>query len=292
MELTQFFTPKQKDYELIDAGDGMRLERFERYILARPDPQALFPKTLSEKKWQEADALFIRKGTHTEWKISNQLPKSWPISYGGLTLSIQPTSFKHVGLFPEQLSNWIWIEKQIKHSKRKDIQVLNLFGYTGGASLIALKNGAQVTHVDGSKSTYVWGKKNQELSKLSDKQMKWLIDDATSFLKKEIKRKRQYDAIIMDPPSFGHGPNGELWKIEEQFPALIELCKKALSDDPLFFLINGYAAGFSPLTYKNNLLFLEEKYKGSFEYGELLLEPTSDSRKKLSAGFVVRWSRG
>lgn len=291
MELTQFLTPKQKDYELIDAGDGMRLERFGEYILARPDPQALFPKTLSEKEWSAADALFIRKGGHTEWKISKKLPKAWSISYGGLTLSIQPTSFKHVGLFPEQLSNWLWIEKQIKKANRKDLKVLNLFGYTGGASLIAAKTGAQVTHIDGSKATYVWGKKNQDLSKINDASIKWLIDDAIAFLKKEIKRKRFYDAIIMDPPSFGHGPNGELWKIEEQFPQLIELCKKVLSEDPIFFLVNGYAAGFSPLTYKNNLLFLEKEFGGSFEYGELLIEPTADLEKKLACGFTVRWSK-
>lgn len=291
MELTQFLTPKQKDYELLDAGDGMKLERFGTFLLARPDPQALFPKTLPEASWNAADARFLRKGAHTEWIVKKNLPKSWPISYGGLTISIQPTSFKHVGLFPEQLSNWVWMDKQIKKSGRKNIKVLNLFGYTGGASLVCAKAGGEVTHIDGSKATYVWGKKNQELSGLKNKEMKWLIDDTMSFLKKEIKRKRTYDVIIMDPPSFGHGPNGELWKIEEHFSLLIELCKKVLSDDPLFFVINGYGAGFSPVTYKNNLLFLEEKYKGTFEYGELLLELSADTDKKLSAGFVVRWSK-
>jgi 23S rRNA (cytosine1962-C5)-methyltransferase len=291
MELNQFLTPKQKDYELIDAGDGMKLERFGKYILSRPDPQALFEKTLDEKKWNLADAFFIRKGKFTEWKMKDNLPNSWNIEYGSLKLQIKPTSFKHVGLFPEQLSNWIWIEKKIKESKRKDLKVLNLFGYTGGASLTSLKCGAEVVNVDGSKATYIWARKNQELSNLKDAKVRWLIDDAISFLKKEVKRKNKYDIIMMDPPSFGHGPNGELWKIEENFLEIISLCEKVLSEDPLLFLINGYSSGFSPVTYKNNLLFLKDKFSGSFEYGELLTEVSSNPDKKLSSGFVVRWSR-
>lgn len=289
MELTQYITPKQKDYELIDAGEGMKLERFGTYLLMRPDPQALFPKTLDESHWQKADARFLRKGSHTEWVINQKLPASWVIEYGSLKLQIKPTSFKHVGLFPEQLSNWIWIEKTIKQSKRKNIKVLNLFGYTGGASLAALYAGTDVTHIDGSKATYAWGKKNQELSGLQTGKIRWLIDDTMSFLKKEIKRKNTYDAIIMDPPSFGHGPNGELWKIEEHFIELMNLCQKVLSDKPLFFVVNGYGSGFSPIAYKNNLLFLEEQFGGSFEYGELLLETTANKDKKLPTGFVVRW---
>ncbi len=289
MELTHYITPKQKHYELIDAGEGMKLERFGTYILMRPDPQALFPKTLTDADWQKADARFIRKGSHTEWIVNPHLPASWVIDYGKLKLQIKPTSFKHVGLFPEQLSNWLWIEKTIKNSKRKNVKVLNLFGYTGGASLSALSAGADVTHIDGSKATYTWGKKNQDLSDLKEGKIRWLIDDTMAFLKKEIKRKNTYDAIIMDPPSFGHGPNGELWKIEEHFIELIELCKKVLSDKPLFLMINGYGAGFSPIAYKNNLLFLEQQFGGSFEYGELLLETTADTQKKLPTGFVIRW---
>jgi 23S rRNA (cytosine1962-C5)-methyltransferase len=298
-----FLTPKQKSYELIDAGDGMKLERFGTYILARPDPEALFPRTLSDKDWQNADARFLRKGKHTEWIIKKTLPASWTIDYGGLVLQIKPTSFKHVGLFPEQLSNWLWIEKIIKNNftprpslQRRGIdtpspKVLNLFGYTGGASLACAQAGAEVTHIDGSKSVYSWAKKNQTLSNLTDAKMRFLIDDALLFLKKEIKRKAVYDAIIMDPPSFGHGPNGELWKIEEQLVELFSLAFKVLSPQPLFFLINGYSAGYSVTTYKNNLEHLVKKYGGTIEVGELQLECTSDTLKKLPAGIVARWSR-
>ncbi len=286
-----FLTPKQKDYELIDAGDAMKLERFGSYILARPDPEALFPKTLPEKVWDNADARFIRKGKHTEWITAQNLPNSWNISYGNLMMAIKPTSFKHVGLFPEQLSNWLWIEKTIKQSKRSDMKVLNLFGYTGGASLVASRAGAQVTHIDGSKSVYSWAKKNQELSGLQDNTIRWLIDDVVAFLKKEIKRKATYDAIIMDPPSFGHGPNGELWKIEESLVELFALAFKVLSPHSVFFLINGYSAGYSVTTYKNNLEFLVKKYGGTIEVGELQLECSSDPSKKLPAGIVARWSR-
>jgi 23S rRNA (cytosine1962-C5)-methyltransferase len=289
--IEEYLTPKQKDYELIDAGDGMKLERFGDCILARPDPEALFPRTLKESEWSKADARFIRKGAHTEWLVSKKIPASWIISYGKLKLEIKPTSFKHVGLFPEQLSNWVWLEKKIKNSPNKNPKLLNLFGYTGGASLVCAQAGGEVTHVDGSKSVYGWARKNQDLSGLMDKKIKWLIDDSISFLKKEIKRGVRYDGIIMDPPSFGHGPNGELWKIEEQLVELFTLCFKALSTDPIFFLVNGYSAGYSVQTYKNNLVPLLEKHGGKIETGELLLEIKSDSSKKLPAGIVVRWSK-
>jgi 23S rRNA (cytosine1962-C5)-methyltransferase len=286
-----YLTPRQKEYELIDAGEGMKLERFGKYIVSRPDPEALFPKTLPERDWAKADARFLRKGKHTEWLVSKKVPTSWTMAYGQIKLQIKPTSFKHVGLFPEQLSNWLWIEKIIKQSKNKAPKILNLFGYTGGASLVAAQAGASVTHIDGSKSVYSWAKKNQELSGLSDTKIRFLIDDAVLFLKKEIKRKSAYDAIIMDPPSFGHGPNGELWKIEEQLTQLFDLAFKVLSDQPIFFLVNGYSAGYSVTTYKNNLEYLVKKYGGSIEVGELQIQCTSDTTKKLPAGIVARWNR-
>ncbi len=289
--IEEYLTPKQKDYELIDAGDGMKLERFGDYVLSRPDIEALFPKTLAESEWSKADARFIRKGTHTEWLVSKKIPTSWIIPYGKLKLEIKPTSFKHVGLFPEQLSNWVWLEKKIKNTSKENPKILNLFGYTGGASLVCAQAGGEVTHVDGSKSVYGWARKNQDLSGLSDLKIKWLIDDSVSFLKKEIKRGVRYDGIIMDPPSFGHGPNGELWKIEEQLVELFTLCFKVLSADPIFFLVNGYSAGYSVQTYKNNLIELQKKHGGKIETGELLLEIKSDSSKKLPAGIVVRWSK-
>lgn len=289
--INEYLLSEQKDYELKDAGDGMKLERFGDYILARPDPEALFPKTLPEKEWGKADARFLRKGSHTEWIVSKTMPASWVIDIGTLRMQIKPTSFKHVGLFPEQVSNWEWLASMIKKSKRKDVKVLNLFGYTGGATLVCAQAGAEVTHIDGSKSTYMWAKKNQELSGLSEVKIKLLIDDTISFLKRELKRGNVYDGIMMDPPSFGHGPNGELWKIEEQLTELFSLAFKVLSLEPLFFLVNGYSSGYSVTTYKNNLLPLVKRYGGNIETGELVIPCTSNPDKKLPAGIVARWSK-
>lgn len=289
--IKEYVLPNQKDYELLDAGDGMKLERFGDYVLARPDPEANFPKTLTEKQWSKADAKFIRKGTHTEWILSKKMPASWNVEIGTLRMQIKPTSFKHVGLFPEQATNWEWLSTTIKKSKRKNLKVLNLFGYTGGATLACAGAGAEVTHIDGSKSTYMWAKKNQELSNLSDVKIKMLIDDSISFLKRELKRGNVYDGIIMDPPSFGHGPNGELWKIEESLTELFSLAFKVLSLDPVFFLVNGYSSGYSVTTYKNNLLPLIKRYGGSIETGELVIPCTSHPDKKLPAGITARWSK-
>jgi 23S rRNA (cytosine1962-C5)-methyltransferase len=250
----------------------------------------LFPKTLSEKEWGKADARFLRKGAHTEWILSKKMPASWNVEIGTLRMQVKPTSFKHVGLFPEQVSNWNWLTDTIKKSKRKQVKVLNLFGYTGGASLACTQAGAEVTHIDGSKSTYTWAKKNQELSGLSEVKIKFLIDDSISFLKRELKRGNVYDGIIMDPPSFGHGPNGELWKIEESLVALFESAFKVLSLEPLFFLVNGYSSGYSVTTYKNNLFPLVKRYGGKIETGELVIPCTSNPDKKLPAGIVARWS--
>lgn len=286
-----YILSKQKDYELLDAGEGMKLERFGDYVLARPDPEANFPKTLSVKEWGKADARFLRKGAHTEWIVSKKMPASWVVDIGTLRMQVKPTSFKHVGLFPEQVSNWEWLASTIKKSKRKDVKVLNLFGYTGGATLACAQAGAEVTHIDGSKSTYTWAKKNQELSGLSEVKVKLLIDDSIAFLKRELKRGNVYDGIIMDPPSFGHGPNGELWKIEEQLGELFALSFKVLSLDPLFFLVNGYSSGYSVTTYKNNLLPLMRRYGGNVDIGELLIPCSADIDKKLPAGITARWSK-
>ena len=283
-------TTKQKDYELIDSGEGFKLERYGDYILSRPDPEALWKKNLSDKEWKNIDLEFIRNGTKNKWIIKHDTPNNWNISYSSLSFNIKPTSFKHIGLFPEQLSNWKWMEEIIKNSKNKKPTVLNLFAYTGGATLVVAKSGAEVCHVDGSKSAVEWARLNAEISGLKDAPIRWLIEDVTLFLKREVKRGRKYDAIIMDPPAFCHGPKDEIWKIEEGFLNLMDLCKQVLSEDPLFILINGYTAGYSSIVYENNLIDLMKDYKGKIEGGELVIEESS-SKRLLPCGIFARWEK-
>lgn len=284
---------KQKEYELVDSGEGQKLERYGDFLMSRPDPEALWKKNLDEKEWGKAHLEFIRSGTKNKWIIKNGVPNSWDISYGNLKFLIKPTSFKHIGLFPEQLSNWKWMEEKILKAstiKDKKVSVLNLFAYTGGATLAAAKAGAEVAHVDASKNAVEWARKNAELSGLKDAPIRWLIEDVILFLKREVKRGRKYDAIIMDPPAFGHGPKDELWKIEEDFLSLMSLCKQVLSNDPLFILINGYTAGYSSIVYQNNLMDLMKDYKGKVEGGELVIEE-SNSKRLLPCGIFARWER-
>lgn len=280
---------KQKEYELVDSGLGQKLEKYGPYTFARPDPEALWNISLTAKEWDNADLKFIRKGTRTQWIIKEGVPKSWTVEFGGLTFSIKPTSFKHTGLFPEQLLNWQWMEEVIKNENRK-VKVLNLFAYTGGASLAAARAGAEVCHVDGSKTAVAWARENAELSGLSGAPIRWIVEDVILFLKREIKRGNKYDAIIMDPPSFGHGPKDELWKIEESFLGLMQLCKEILSDNPLFVLINGYTAGYSPITYQNNLMDMMTENKGSIEVGELTIKE-SNTQRLLPCGIFARWQK-
>ena len=293
-------TASSAGYELIDSGDGEKLERFGEALLSRPDPQALWPKRLSAPEWKEADACFTRDSDKAEWSFKDgkdKLPASWPIAFGGLTMLIKPTAFKHTGLFPEQSLNWDWMRGLIaaKHAKdaAADIEVLNLFGYTGGASLACAQAGAKVVHIDSSKSAVAWARENAELSGLADKPIRWIIEDARIFVERELKRGRQYDAIIMDPPAFGHGAESELWKIEEHFLPLIENCMKLLKPAPLFFLVNGYSAGYSAIAYENNLLPLKERYGGEIEIGELAIEEKHTEKmpaRLLPAGIFARWS--
>jgi len=283
-------TEKQKEYELLDSGNGEKLERYGSYILRRPDPEALWQKSKDFIFWDKAELQFVRNGTKTKWIAKSGTPNNWEISYGDLNFSIRPTSFKHTGLFPEQLPNWKWMEELIKNTSPKKVSVLNLFAYTGGATLACAKAGSDVCHVDGSKTAVEWARVNAELSGLKDAPIRWIVDDVLVFLKREIKRGRKYDAIIMDPPSFGHGPKDELWKIEEHFLELMKSCKEVLSDDPLFILINGYTAGYSSVVYENNLKDMMKNYKGEIEKGELVIEETGSDRL-LPCGIFARWSR-
>ncbi len=279
-------------YELLDSGDGEKMERYGEFIVARPDPQALWPKLLPETEWAKAHAVFSRDSKNTGWELKKSLPEKWQIDFGGLKFWIKPTSFKHTGLFPEQQSNWAWIQEQIKNHKTENpdqpVRVLNLFGYTGGASLAASVAGAEVVHVDGSKSAIAWARENAEISGLKDKPVRWLLDDAAAFVRREIKRGNKYEGLIMDPPAFGHGPKGEMWKIEESFLPFLEMCRQILSDQPLFFLLNGYASGYSALAYKNNLESLVKKFGGSIEMGELTIEEKLNKRL-LPCGIFARW---
>ena len=271
------------------------MERYGKFILSRPDPQALWSKHLPVSEWQKADAVFTHVGDKGRWKIKTNVPEKWKIEFGGISFFIKPTSFKHTGLFPEQEPNWRWIIEKIKSVEKpagtnQQISILNLFGYTGGATLAAISAGAEVVHVDGSKSAIIWAKENATLSGLEEKPVRWIIDDAREFVKREIRRGSRYDGVVMDPPSFGHGPKKELWKIEDDFLSLMKLCKEVLSDAPILFLINGYSAGYSPIAYENNLSFLVEKFGGEIEKGELTIEE-SESKRLLPAGIFARWSR-
>jgi len=281
------------DYELIDSGNEEKLERYGKYVLRRPDPQALWNKTLSEKEWKEADAFFFRDSERKGWRKDKEMQNEWQISFDDLKFNIKPTAFKHIGIFPEQEPNWKFIKSKVESEKSKgrkeSIKILNLFGYTGGATLAGLSAGAEVTHVDGSKSAINWAKENAELSGFDKKPVRWIIDDARKFVMREIKREIKYDAIIMDPPSFGRGGKSEIWKIEDDFLKLLDDCSKILSDNPLFFIINGYASGYSSIAYMNALEPIIKKFGGEIEIGELTIEE-SKSGRLLPCGIFARWS--
>ena len=288
MKYSILITEPSADYELLDSGEESKLERYGQYVLSRPDPGALWKKNLSEEVWKKADAEFARKGEKGEWKYKKELPASWNINFGGLALSIKPSSFKHTGLFPEQKPNWDWMRNILSRQVGRGTKILNLFAYTGGATLACAGAGAEVVHLDASKKALDWARENAEASGFSDRPIRWILDDALTFLKREVKRGNKYDAIIIDPPAFGHGPKDELWKIEEDFLKLFELCLSVLSDQPLFFLINGYASGYSPIAYQNNLEILVQKYGGVIEAGELTIKE-SQSGRLLPAGIFARW---
>ncbi len=289
-------TSKQLDYELLDSGNEEKLERYGEVILSRPDPQALWNKNLSAGEWHSAAGVFSRESKDAQWKMRTGTPEKWQMEFGGLKFLIRPTAFKHTGIFPEHLANWEWVKNQIKTQKSKlksndeKITVLNLFGYTGGATLAAAQAGAEVVHVDGSKVAIGWARDNAEISGLKDKPVRWILEDAVKFVKREIKRGHKYDGIIMDPPAFGHGPTGETWKIEKNLVSFFEDCFQILSDKPIFFLANGYASGYSAIAYANNLEPLLKKYGGQVEKGELTIEE-SKSGRLLPCGIFARWSK-
>ena len=279
-----------KDYEVIDTSKGEKLERWGKYILLRPDPQVLWDTPKKNPAWKHLNAHYHRsKKGGGEWEFFD-LPEQWSIHYKDLTFHLKPFSFKHTGLFPEQAANWDWFSDLIKNAGRP-IKVLNLFAYTGGATCAAAKAGAAVTHVDASKGMVTWAKENAQASGLSDAPIRWIVDDCVKFVEREIRRGNHYDAIIMDPPSYGRGPKGEIWKIEEKIHPFIALCEKLLSDDPLFFLVNSYTTGLAPavLTY---LISTEvvSRHGGHVVSDEVGL-PVSDNGLILPCGAAGRWQK-
>ena len=278
-----------KDYEILDMANGEKLERWENIILIRPDPQIIWKEKSFPEKWKNANAKYNRSNTGGgNWNFIKPLPKSWQIKYKDLTFNIKPMGFKHTGIFPEQAVNWDWMMNKIKNSAR-DIKVLNLFAYTGGASVACLKAGASVCHVDSSKGMCEWAKENVASSGLRDKPIRFLVDDVVKFVNREIRRGNKYDAIIMDPPSYGRGTNGEVWKFEDNIADLVKLCMNVLSDKPLFFLINSYTTGISSQVLENLLrMNIPKKAKGKFSHGELGL-PMTNSKMILPCGIYGRW---
>lgn len=239
------FSEDFKDYELVDANNGERLERWGNIILVRPDPQAMWNLPFDKKLWAGADAVYHRSNSGGgSWEILKKVPQVWSIGYKGLKFNLKPMGFKHTGLFPEQAVNWDLMSSLIEKANRP-VKVLNLFAYTGGATLACLKAGASVTHVDASKGMVSWAKENANISGLGDCPVRWLVDDCVKFVQREIRRGNKYDGIVMDPPSYGRGPNGELWKLENNLAELLELVSQILCDEPLFFLLNSYTTGLS-----------------------------------------------
>ena len=282
---------KWKDYEVIDCSDGEKLERWGKYILLRPDPQVIW-NTDKSSKWTKLNGHYHRSSKGGgEWEFFN-LPEQWSIKYHSLDLSfnLKPFKFKHTGVFPEQAVNWEWFYNKIKNAERP-IKVLNLFAYTGGATLDAAKAGGKVTHVDASKGMVGWAKENAHSSGLENAPIRWIVDDCVKFVEREIRRGNLYDAVIMDPPSYGRGPKGEVWKIEDAVYPLIKLCSNVLSDNPLFFLISSYTTGLQPavLTYMLSSALIP-KFGGSVSSSEIGL-PVTDSGLVLPCGASGRWEK-
>ncbi len=278
-----------EDYEVIDTGDGEKLERWRDIILRRPDPQAIWPKQKPEI-WDRADAHYHRSAKGGgEWEFFRKLPERWTVRYGELEFYVRPTGFKHTGLFPEQAVNWDWMAELIRDARRP-IRVLNLFGYTGGASCACAAAGAQVTHVDAAKGMVQWAGENRKLSKIDETKLRWIVDDALKFVQREARRGKVYEGILMDPPSYGRGPGGEIWKLENELFGLVSACEAVLAEDALFMLINSYTTGLQPAVLNNMLAMTAQRHRGGrVSADEIVLPVTAGG--VLPCGASGRWSR-
>lgn len=284
-----------KDYEILDMADGMKLERWGNVVLTRPDPQIVWKDRSFKKLWNETFAIYERSSSGGgAWNYKKVVPKQWTVKYKNLTFNVKPMGFKHTGIFPEQAVNWDFMMEKIKNERARTgrkIKVLNLFAYTGCASVACLSAGAEVTHIDSSKGMIEWAKENVKSSGLIDRPIRFLIDDVIKFVNREIRRGNKYDAIIMDPPSYGRGANGEVWHFEENISGLVDLCMNILSDDPLFFLINSYTTGISSQVLENILIMkTPKKIKGTYSNGEIGL-PMTNSKLILPCGIFAKWEK-
>ncbi|MBT3481753.1 MAG: SAM-dependent methyltransferase [Opitutales bacterium] len=279
---------KWRDYEILECGDGMKKERWGEFILVRPDPQVIWP--LNSSSWGNYDAFYHRSDQGGgKWKYRTQLPESWKINYRNSVLKIKPTDFKHTGLFPEQAANWDWFSKLINKAKSPP-KVLNLFGYTGGATIAAASAGASVCHVDAAKGMVAWCRENAALSNLSDAPIRYIVDDCMKFVEREIRRGTQYDGIIMDPPSYGRGKKGEVWQFDRDLWKFLQKCRQLLTPKPLFFLVNAYTTGVSPIVVGNLVRETLSKLDGTVNSGEIGI-PISNSLNALPCGLFARWQR-
>lgn len=285
------FVKDLTEYEMLDTSSGEKLERWGSRILIRPDPQIIWDTPREHPMWKKADARYIRSNKGGgNWDIYHKIPESWMLSYRELTFRIQPTGFKHTGLFPEQAVNWSYFMETIRE-QTKPVRVLNLFAYTGGATLACAAAGAEVCHVDASKGMVAWARENAALSGLTDRPIRWIVDDCEKFVAREIKRGRRYDAIIMDPPSYGRGPGGEVWKLEEQIYRMVDLCAGVLSDKPLFFVLNSYTMGLSPSVMRYLLgVTVAKRFGGKVTANEIGL-PVTQSGLVLPCGSTAIWNR-
>ena len=278
---------KWTDYELLDCGDGQKLERWGPYIFIRPDPQVIWPK-VSPGLWKNCDAIYQRSSSGGgDWNFVRNIPEYWTINYHSFKFKVRPTGFKHLGLFPEQQANWDWIMDMINGAQRP-VSVLNLFGYTGGATIAAAAANASVCHVDAARGMVDWCRENAALCGLAEAKIKYIVDDCLAFIRREIRRGKSYDAIIMDPPSFGRGKRGEVWKLEDNLWELLDECRKLLGKNPLFLLVNAYTANLSPLVLANMVGASLKDRGGCIESGEIGLPVKSDG-KILPCGIYCRW---
>lgn len=282
-----------RDYEILDCSDGEKLERWGDKILVRPDPQVVWRTDKEAPEWNVADARYNRsKSGGGSWQCFKRLPQAWTIGYKNLRFGVKPMGFKHTGLFPEQAANWDWFSGIIKTAAdegKREINVLNLFAYTGGATAAAAAAGAKVCHVDAAKGMVAWAKENAAMSGLTEKPIRYIVDDVVKFVRREIRRGHKYDAVIMDPPSYGRGPGGEVWKIENEIFELTELCVSLLSDNPIFFLVNSYTTGLAGSVMENILkLTIGKRFGGRINAGELGL-PVRGGEIVLPCGYSARW---
>ena len=284
---------EKNSYLLVDSGDGRKLERFGPYLIDRPCSQAVWRKQLSDKIWAACDAVFVREGD-TRWVFNKKLPDVWTIEVSGVTFKISPTDFGHLGIFAEQSNFWSWIQQTIKDAKKSreaPINVLNLFAYSGGVTMAAAKAGANVCHLDASKGMVAWARENAALNDLTNAPIRWIVDDVSKFLLREIKRGVRYDAIVLDPPTFGRGTKGELFKIEADLMRMLDQCRALLSDNPLFVLLSCHTPGFSPIVIKNVLSQTMDGVAGSTDVGEMVLAGAPEVYP-IPSGVFARWVHG